>query len=104
MNYFWGSNAERATNLASRMGVNPSTLSSLNFIGGSMFIARVDAMFPLLNLAIDDSDFEPDLRQVDGTFAHAIEWLFAVSAHSIELCATCPSNTVLKEYEFVGQK
>jgi lipopolysaccharide biosynthesis protein len=101
MSYFWGSNAERVIHLASRMGVEHHTLVDLSFVAGSMFIARVDAMLPLLSLAMDDSHFECELGQVDGTLAHAIERLFAVSAHSITLHTTCPSNVVLSKYEFV---
>lgn len=101
MNYFWGSNSDRVSQLAARMGVGADELASLSFVAGSMFTARLDCMIPLMNLAIDDADFEPELGQIDGTLAHAIERLFSVSAHSICLKTSCPSKAVLTKYEFV---
>ena len=102
MGYFWGSNTERVVELSSRMGVSSEELMSLNFVAGSMFTARVDAIQPLLNLAINESDFEPELGQVDGTLAHAIERLFSISAHSVRLMTTSTDEVVLNKYQFVS--
>lgn len=101
MSYFWGSNADRVSQLAARIGVESSELMDLNFVAGSMFVARVDAIIPILNLAIDEADFEAELGQTDGTLAHAIERIFSVSAHSIKLGVTCPDKVALTEYQFV---
>ncbi|MDD5410515.1 MAG: glycoside hydrolase family 99-like domain-containing protein [Methylobacter sp.] len=100
MNFYWGSNATRVTELAARMGVDSDTLKSLNFVAGTMFIARTKAMIPLLNIALTEEDFEQEDGQVDGTLAHAIERLFSISAHSIRLMTTCRENISNMNYEF----
>lgn len=100
MSYYWGSNAKNVICLARRLGIEANALSNMNFIAGSMFFSRTDAMLPILNLAIEDTDFESESGQIDGTLAHAIERLFAVSAHSIQMTTVCPSNVRLIEYEF----
>lgn len=47
-----------------------------------MFFGRVDALKPLLSLAISDEDFEEESGQLDVTMAHVIERIFALSAES----------------------
>ena len=100
MNVYWGSNATRVTQLAARMGVDSDTLKSLNFVAGTMFIARTKAMIPLLNIALTEEDFEPEDGQVDGTLAHAIERLLPISAHAAKLMTTCKKNISNMNYEF----
>ena len=64
------------------MGVPLEQALKLPFIAGSMFFARIQAILPLLNLALPSSEFEEEKSQTDGTLAHAIERSFAVSLFS----------------------
>ena len=65
--------------LARRLGQAPEKIKQLTFIAGTMFFARTDALAPLLNMAIEDADFEPEGGQVDGTLAHALERAVSIS-------------------------
>jgi lipopolysaccharide biosynthesis protein len=82
MNEYFGSNAQTITSLSLRLGLDLEKIKPLKFVAGSMFFARVSALNPLLNLAINELDFEVEAGQVDGTFAHAIERIIAVSCNA----------------------
>ncbi|MFA6036685.1 MAG: glycoside hydrolase family 99-like domain-containing protein [Legionellales bacterium] len=80
-----GSNANQILYLAARMGIDQQTLQELNFVAGTMFVARPMALVPLLNLAWDMHDFEEEQGQIDGTLAHAIERAMGISAYAASL-------------------
>lgn len=90
MNFYWGSNAQTVESLACRLGQTLDEIKALNFVAGNMFFARMAALAPLLNLAIDDADFEPEAGQLDGTLAHALERAVSISlkAGSFEMTDT----------------
>jgi lipopolysaccharide biosynthesis protein len=96
MSFYWGSNALAVEKLACRLGISPAELSRASFVAGTMFFAKIDALLPLMNLALSDEDFESEAGQVDGTFAHALERAIAISTHAAGLklrsCDGTPSN------------
>jgi len=104
MDYYWGSNAATVEQLASRLGQSMPVIKKLNFSAGTMFYARAAALQPLFNLAISDSDFEPESGQIDGTFAHALERCISISCHAAGLkvidTALSEKNEYDKEYTF----
>jgi lipopolysaccharide biosynthesis protein len=72
----WGENFEPARSLATRMGLSIGRADRFDFPSGSMFWARTAALKPLLDLRLETDDFPPELGQLDGTLAHAIERLY----------------------------
>ncbi|CEG58982.1 Rhamnan synthesis F family protein (fragment) [Legionella fallonii LLAP-10] len=80
-----GNNMHHLLSLSHRLGVSARELLELKFAAGTMFMARVSALEPLLSLNLNADDFEAEAGQVDGTLAHAIERAIAVSVYSIGL-------------------
>ena len=77
----WGSNFENARNLLTRMHV-PIMLpkTHLIFPVGNMFWAKTKAVKQIFKYCTDINDYAMEAGQVDGTFAHAIERLWAYLA------------------------
>lgn len=88
----WGGNAEHCAKLAARLGYEFEQIVDMDFAAGTMFFAQMRAILPLLNLAIDDEDFDEELGQTDGTFAHAIERVFPISCAAAGLRIVEQSN------------
>jgi lipopolysaccharide biosynthesis protein/glycosyltransferase involved in cell wall biosynthesis len=78
MRFYWGSNREKVHCLCRRLGVTEADPTEEVFAAGSMFWARLDALRPLLDLHLDEDEFEAEGGQVDGTMAHAIERVMAL--------------------------
>ena len=76
---FWGSNAEIARDLMTRLQL-PLTESELRFPSGSMYWVRSFVLQGLRALDLTDVDFEPEAGQIDMTTAHAVERIVGVLA------------------------
>ena len=77
---FWGSNKARVQELLKLAGL-PESPDSLDFVAGTMFWCRLEALAPLLRLPAD-LYFEPEKGQLDGTLAHAIERFLSIAAQA----------------------
>jgi len=77
---FLGANSRAVLAIVSRLGLSKEQAMASGFFAGTMFMARVGAMQPLLDLGYADKDFEAENGQVDGTFAHALERCMALGA------------------------
>jgi lipopolysaccharide biosynthesis protein len=78
MTTYWGTNNYRVLALSKVLGVSRNEVKSLNFIAGTMFFTKIEILERLLHLDIEESDFEDECGQTDGTLAHAIERFLAV--------------------------
>jgi lipopolysaccharide biosynthesis protein len=85
MSLYYGINAKGVGYLCRQLGVDTRELQSMNFVAGSMFYIRMEALLPLLNLNMPDTIFETEAGQLDGTMAHAYERAFAISSFSAGL-------------------
>lgn len=79
MSLYYAANGQRVNEIAQKMGISNRKLEDMNFVAGSMFYARKEALLPVLKLNLSDTDFEAEDGQKDGTMAHAIERIFAAS-------------------------
>jgi hypothetical protein len=77
--YFWERNAARVEELCLRVGYDVRGVA-FDYVAGSMFWARVEALLPLRRLGLRDADFEDEAGLVDGTTAHALERCFPIAA------------------------
>jgi lipopolysaccharide biosynthesis protein len=82
MGMYYGENRKNVNWLASRLGIENIDPNHDRFIAGTMFVARSDALKPILALGLRPDEFEPELSQLDGTMAHAVERALAYSAMS----------------------
>jgi lipopolysaccharide biosynthesis protein len=87
-----GSNAEVVQFLVARLGLATPVPEDGAFVAGSMFWARLSALRPLLDAHLDESDFENEDGQVDGTMAHAIERIFACVSADAGYRMTCADD------------
>ena len=76
MSLYYGGNALVVGKLCKKMGLGQHQLHNLNFVAGSMFYARKEALLPVLQLGLGGHDFEDEDKQLDNTMAHAVERVF----------------------------
>jgi hypothetical protein len=103
MKAHYGANEERVLVLGRRLGLSENAISQQGFFAGSMFAARVSAIKPLLEFGFEDSDFESEQGQRDGTLAHALERIFSLSVHAAGMRIVAideSSNIARNKYPF----
>lgn len=62
-----------------KIGVERLDQLDFHFFAGSMFWFRPKALMPMLNLNIQQENFEMEIGAIDGTLAHALERFFPVA-------------------------
>ncbi len=85
---YLGGNRAHLDYLSTRLGLDAASARQPCFASGSMFWVRTAALRPLLDAHLDEWEFESESGQIDGTFAHAVERIFARCAISSGLKIT----------------
>lgn len=79
---YWGFNKDRTLQLARDTGILFSGDPEFNFIAGSMFWAKPQALTRLYSLPVGFSDFEAEPTPPDGALAHAVERYLGLACQS----------------------
>jgi hypothetical protein len=92
----WGHNFQLVRDLIALCGVEISDQTALEFPSGSMFWFKTQGLAPLLKLDLRFEFFEPEMRAVDGTLAHAMEraFLYIIEAAGYGWVQTTTQSTV----------
>jgi len=77
---YWGFNKETTLKLAREVGIVGSGDPEFNFVAGSMFWAKPEALNFLDLLPVSALDFEPEPSPPDGALAHAVERFIGLAA------------------------
>jgi lipopolysaccharide biosynthesis protein len=75
-----GANEANLHYLTTRLGIATPFRRRDQFIAGSMFWVRLDALRPVLDAHLGTWEFEEEAGQIDGTMAHAIERIIVLAA------------------------
>ncbi len=75
--YYWALNAKNVINLAQSVDI-PTDPIEFEYVAGSMFWFRPQALDLLLKTDTHAKDFEPEPVRADGTLAHAYERFFGM--------------------------
>ncbi|PWK63305.1 rhamnan synthesis F family protein [Aminobacter sp. AP02] len=78
-----GGNRAGVLSIGSRLGLSEQQVLGAGFFAGTMFMARGDALQPIIDLNFQDDDFEAEDGQVDSTLAHALERSMMLGAFSL---------------------
>ena len=73
-------NTKNIVDISKRMGIIEPDQVNFEFSAGSMFWFRSSALLSLLDLNINQANFDEESGQIDGTLAHAIERVFALAS------------------------
>lgn len=79
---YMGANHNCVDYLTRRLGIDAPQGRYDSFVAGSMFWLRLAAIRPLLDAHLGVDEFEPELGQIDGTLAHAVERVIGLSVQA----------------------